>query len=312
MTSLNPTEDGIDEDGDSAVVRAYDHADISTVVEVVMRTDSEWGPGKPRRFGELRWRPHLSSPNRHLHVHLASELRTHSLDRLRACHDEGFGVDIAMPIKQLYDEDQVERLIPLEPRVHLLRNPEDVDPPEPLLCALGKRVRVSADARTRMARLGWELAQGDGTTAEKGARLEALLCFLFGQVADFEVSETRLNTATEEIDLVITVRATTGRCWVLPGAPFILVEAKNWHSSTVGQTDISSFMYKATHKRNTTRLGVVVGTLGFSSEARNQTLRSSGEDFTAALIGPDELDRWIHAEDGDDELETLVRRAMLS
>ncbi len=101
-------------------------------------------------------------------------------------------------------------------------------------------------------------------------------------------------------------------CWVIPGAPFILVEAKNWHSEAVGQVEASAFMFKATHKRDTCRIGVMVGTHGFTSDAKQQALRAIADKFTLALLGPAEMEAWINAGDGDAEFERLIRRAMLS
>lgn len=83
---------------------------------------------------------------------------------------------------------------------------DKVGEPEPLLVALARRWRVGAEARKFIGDAAWRLVLSTGSNQEKGERLEGLLCFLLGQVADFEVSEHRLNTATEELDVVVTIR----------------------------------------------------------------------------------------------------------
>jgi hypothetical protein len=56
----------------------------------------------------------------------------------------------------------------------------------------------------------------------------------------------------------------------------------------------------------------MVGASGFTKDAREQTLRTSGEDLTIALLGPEEMKTWIDALDGDEALEKIIREAMLS
>ncbi len=63
-------------------------------------------------------------------------------------------------------------------------------------------------------------------------------------------------------------------------------------------------------RRGNVRLGVLVGANGFTGDAREQEMRFASDDLTIAFIGPDELDKWIAADDGDDYLEHLVRRAI--
>ena len=301
-------EDALEDDGRPG---GYDRRDVESVVAAIIADDGKWSEGKPLVFGNMKWRPHLSSGTEHLHVHLASGLMPYMLDRLATAYAHSSKVHIALPLPSLYDEALLRRLAPMEPEIHLVKGPDSVGSPESLLEILGQRLRVGSDTRTDIARSGFALAQADGTAHEKGKRLESLLCFLFGQVSDFEVSDVRLDTATEELDLVITVRANSGRCWVLAGAPFVLVEAKNWHTSTVGQFEVSGFAFKAEHKRGTVRLGIMVGMRGFSPEAKDQTLRTSAEKLTVALFGPQELEQWIDAESSDDVLENLIRKAML-
>ncbi len=297
--------------GDDARTERFDRSDIKQVTGAIRALDPSWVEGEPITVGGMTWRPNLSRGSDHLHVHLADELMPYMVDRIHATRAEGLIPHVAMPLAALLDDELALQLVKAEPRVHVMARTDKVAAPEPLLVALGRRWRLSRDARTAVARVGWELVQASGTNVEKGERLEALLCFLLGQVSDFEVSEHSLNTATEEIDVVVTVRANSGRCWVVDGAPFVLVEAKNWHTQSVGQPQVSEFGFKISHKRGTCRLGIIVAARGFSPEAEQQTLRTSTELLTIALFGPDQMQDWIEAEDGDKALEDLVRRAML-
>ena len=289
----------------------YDGGDVDHVAKVIRIADGTWGQGQRILDGQLKWRPHLSRGIDHLHVHLADQLMPYMVDRLRAARGEGLRPHLALPLQSLCDDGLACQLVEVEPRVHVIETLDKVGEPEPLLVALARRWRVGAEARKFIGDAAWRLVLSTGSNQEKGERLEGLLCFLLGQVADFEVSEHRLNTATEELDVVVTIRANSGRCWVSDGSPFILVEAKNWHTQSVGQSEVSAFGFKISYKRGTVRIGLMVGTKGFSPEAKEQTLRTSKENLTIALLGPDEMKRWIDADDGDSALEDIVRRAML-
>jgi hypothetical protein len=247
----------------------------------------------------------------HLHVHLADQLMPYMIDRLIATKMEGMQPHVAMPLGALCDDKLACQLVSAEPLIHIIDSSGNVSTPEPFLMSLGKRWRVGNVARKLIGRAGWDSVLSSGTADEKGRRLEMLLCFMLGQVSDFEISEHRLNTATEELDIAVTVRANTGRCWTLAGSPFLLVEAKNWHTKSVGQSEVSAFGFKAQHKRGYVQIGLMVGTSGFSEEARAQTLRTSAEKLTIALIGPDEMSAWIESPNGDDALEKIIRTAML-
>lgn len=297
--------------GDEAHTERFDRSDIDDVSKAIRLKDTSWADGQRITVGGMSWRPNLSKGNEHLHVHLADELMPYMVERLHATSADGSIPHLALPLEALFDGELALRLVEAEPRVHVIERTDKVADPEPLLIALGRRWRLSPLARTEVASKGWDLVQASGTAHEKGQRLEALLCFLLGQVADFEVSEHSLDTATEELDVVVTIRANSGRCWVADGSPFIVVEAKNWHTESVGQTDVSSFAFKISHKRNTVRIGLMVGTSGFSPQAKEQTLRTSTENLTIALLGPGEMTGWIEADDGDKVLEDLIRRAML-
>jgi hypothetical protein len=144
----------------------------------------------------------------------------------------------------------------------------------------------------------------------RGRRFEGLLAFLLSQVADFRVKERNLRGATDEVDIVVQIDNQSARCWHKSGAPFVLVEAKNWKNK-VGQDEISVFHAKLQTKRGAARIGLVFGMGGFTSDAKAQTLKFATQEHVMVLIGPAELAEWISREGSDDYLESLVRRAML-
>jgi hypothetical protein len=64
-------------------------------------------------------------------------------------------------------------------------------------------------------------------------------------------------------------------------------------------------------RRRSTRIGLLCGASGFTSDARDQELRFASDDLTIVFLGPEEIEAWIDANDGDDYLETVIRQGML-
>jgi hypothetical protein len=64
-------------------------------------------------------------------------------------------------------------------------------------------------------------------------------------------------------------------------------------------------------KRGTVRLDFMVGASEFTSDAKSQESCVSLDELTITLIDSNELEQWIAADDGDEFLEQVVRRAML-
>jgi hypothetical protein len=248
-----------------------------------------------------------------LTVHVAERMRPYLVDRLRAAAKAGRGIHVATPLQGLYDGELLDHLTSVDAQLHLVRGLNSVDGPAPVLaCLADEGITVEPEVRQRLAATAWNLSRAkDISSYLKGRRLEGLLCFLLSQIEDFRVVERNLRTDTEELDAVVQQGRVHGsRCWSEMGAPFIIVEAKNW-TTKVTQTEASVLRVKMQGRRGNVRLGVLVGANGFTSDAREQEMRFASDDLTIAFIGPDELDKWIAADDGDDYLEQLVRRAIL-
>jgi hypothetical protein len=149
----------------------------------------------------------------------------------------------------------------------------------------------------------------DGTPHEKGRRLEALLAFLFSSVRDLRVVERNFETDTQEIDIVLQVDNFSNRVWRMSG-PLLLVESKNTKDATP-QNVVSLLIHKIRGKRGACKLGFLVSLNGFTSDAMREELRISESENCVAMLDKDDLIALFEAEDLDEELEKIVRRAML-
>lgn len=292
-----------------------DREDVERIVESIRAQDGGWAIGEAQSYGSVRWRPDLMREDTPavLHVHVADRLRPYMTDRLRAAFVDGKEIHVALPLSALYDEELLLAVHELDPQIHLI-GPDEASAAAPgailtVLCDQG--VQVSPEARKALGAAGAELAGRDATTYVSGRRYEAVIAFLLSQIRDFDVVERNFRTETEELDAVVQIRATQGRVWTGMSAPLILVEAKNWKTTPVSQKEVSNFRVKMLGRRGTVRIGLMFGASGFSSDALDQELRFSAEDLTIVCVAPDELAGWIAADDVDEYVEGLVRRAML-
>jgi hypothetical protein len=292
---------------------SWDVASKTEIVEAIVRVDRDWLSGCA--LDEIPWRPDLvdAGKRRILHVHLADSLRPYAIDRLKAARDCGYEVNIALPRARLFDPRMVLDLAPLEPILHTfdLETPIHLAGPQALLVSTAmNQIQLPTPFRQQVGREAIRLAELPATAHLKGQRLENLVCFLMSQVRDLSVVEHDLRTATEELDVVVQNRALSGRSWMLPGSPLILVECKNW-STSVSQKEVSAFMLKAMGKRGTVRLGLMVGWNGYTSDAELQEIRFASGEITIALLTAAHIAEWVETRDPDEYLDTAVRRAML-
>ncbi|WP_243834087.1 hypothetical protein [Curtobacterium sp. PhB190] len=261
-----------------------------------------------------KWRPSAVSADRQrlLYVYLQEELPRFVRERLQLAASLGIGITIALPLASLFKPEAVALLVDIDANVMVV---DDYVQSRRLLSravliALAEvEVPISPRSRQQICRSVWSRIEM-GTAQEKGRRLEMLLAFLFSQVRDLKVIERNYRTETEEIDLVLQVDNFSPRVWQRPGIPFILVEAKN-RVDKASQQVMSVLLSKLQTKRGTSRIAFLVSLAGFTDDARMQELRFSTQDICVVMIGREELQNLIHADDLDDELESLVRRALL-
>lgn len=300
----------LDEDG---LGDGFTAGDVEEVIGQLIEAGGWVVPTDALVLGQSHWRPDLVSVDRSslLHVHMDTRLRSYVVKRLGLACQVGMAVHVALQADLLYDEDVLRALSRSRASVVILQAGK---PPAEALLLLRvlaqQQIKVPEGLRRELGREGWLACRAASLSAhQKGRSLEALLAFLLGEVSDFRVVEYNLRTATEELDLVIQVSPLSGqRCWVLPGTPFVLVEAKNW-TSKVGQPEASLLHTKVVTKRRTVRIAFLVGANGFTEDADLQVLKLSLGPEVIVLLGPDEIARWI--EDGEDYLENRVRHAML-
>jgi hypothetical protein len=287
-----------------------DASDVQEAVARIAKRWSMWRAGERVDLGEgLTWTPDLTSDTAVLHVHLAERLRPHIARRLMAAHQSGRRVVVAAELRGLYDDSFLTLLVELDAQVLILGERLLKKPVFVLKALAESQVTVSADMRTSLARSAWD-ARTQGTAQARGSRHEAMLGFLLSQVDDFRVTNMNLRTATEELDIVVQQRATSGRCWAVLGAPLIIVESKNW-SSKVDVREVSVLHEKVSLKRGTVRIGLLFAANGFTGDAKIQLLKYALGEHTIALFGRREIEQLIDAEDIDDVLEEHVRLAML-
>jgi len=290
---------------------ALDDARLKSIIGLVKKQLPKWRDGAIVKLPCGHWRPHLVGPDRRsvLHVHLATRIRPYLATRLKEASKSRRPVHVVLELESLYDEETVRLLSACDAQIHVLDG-ENISVAQHLLTALSDQgVPVSPTVRSFLGDGAWRRRR-DGTSQERGRRFEGLLAFLLSQVADFRVKERNLRGETDELDIVVQIDNHSPRCWHKSGAPFILVEAKNW-KERVGQEQVSVFITKVQTKRGAARCGFMFGASGFTSDANTQILKFATQDLVIVLVGPEELANWIAREKSDDYLEDLVRLAML-
>ena len=274
----------------------------------------DWVPGVELDLGSKRWRPNAVSTDgtELLYVFLADQLPRFVRDRLALAAEVGIQSTLALNLASLCNPSIVELLVAVDADVIVLDDYVSSRQlnPRPLLAALADvEVPVSPDLRRNIANVVWDRI-ADGTAYRKGKRLEALLAFIFAQIRDLKVVERNYRNETEEIDLVLQIDNFSSRVWQKSGVPFILVEAKN-RADKASQPMVSSLVTKLQTKRGNARIAFLVSLAGFTDDARMQELRFSTQDICVVMIDRLQLESLLAAANIDEQLEVLVRQAML-
>ena len=274
----------------------------------------DWVPGVELDLGSKRWRPNAVSTDgtELLYVFLADQLPRFVRDRLALAAEVGIQSTLALNLASLFNPSIVELLVAVDADVIVLDDYVSSRQlnPRPLLAALADvEVPVSPDLRRNIANVVWDRI-ADGTAYRKGKRLEALLAFIFAQIRDLKVVERNYRSETEEIDLVLQIDNFSSRVWQKSGVPFILVEANN-RADKASQPMVSSLVTKLQTKRGNARIAFLVSLAGFTDDARMQELRFSTQDICVVMIDRLQLESLLAAANIDEQLEVLVRQAML-
>jgi len=290
--------------------------DIEEVTDAIIRAPGGtfWERDVELTLLDKKWRPTAVSNDRErlLYVFLQEELPRFVADRLLRARSLPMRITVALPLASLFRPEVIELLADLDADVLVVDDYVVAKRfvARPLLVALADvEVPISPELRKSMLGTVWTRIE-QGTPQERGRRLETLLAFLFSQVRDLKVVERNYRTETEEIDLVLQVDNFSPRVWQAPGVPFILVEAKN-RAEKASQQVMSVLLTKLQTKRGTSRIAILVSLAGFTEDARLQELRFSTQDVCVVMIGSEELEALLKAEDLDEALEEQVRRALL-
>lgn len=135
----------------------------------------------------------------------------------------------------------------------------------------------------------------ENTANAKGRLLEQLAQLLFTDGERLILSDKRVSTGDEEIDLVL--RNNVDRpFWVALGSPLLLVECKNW-TGPVPSAAIRDFEMKLVNHGNMARIGVFVALNGFTGPVEDQMKRSSRADHHIALIRGNDIDEYLSGDD---------------
>lgn len=145
---------------------------------------------------------------------------------------------------------------------------------------------------------------------KKGKALEELLASLLESIDNFIVIGRDLNTATEEIDIVLR---NVGRnpLWRNEGE-IILVECKNWRSQRVGKNEFGSFERKIENRYGRCKLGFLVCIDKFAETLEKEKLRSSRGDILIVPIDGVALYDLVMSSEREQLLRSLVDKAILT
>lgn len=288
---------------------------VATCVADVAAKDKAraWGPAERLQLGRVAWTPDaIGEKNAVLHVALIGDLPRYLGSRLRAAHAEGRAVHVAMTTAVLYTPEWLNLLVEVDAFVYVVDDWTDAMrfKRRHILAAIADmQVPVSPDQRPILGVTALDML-GDGSSQDRGRRLEALLAFLFSQVTDFRVVRRNHRNKTQEIDLVLQIDSYSKRVWQIPGRPLVLVEAKNRKEPT-GAPVLAGLVRKIQTKRQTVKIAFLVSTSGVTKDLEIESLRGSTEDHCVVVIGPAQLRSLIQDPDLDDSLEKLVLDALI-
>ncbi|EIV67416.1 restriction endonuclease [Mycobacteroides abscessus] len=295
--------------------KPIDSSDIEKLVKEIASIDSasDWQTGVQVDLTSKVWRPPAVSADRSkiLYVCFGQGIPKFVADRLRLASEKNIQVVVALNIAALYGTEILTTLSDCEADVMVLddyREERRYKHRHFLAAIADVDVPVVPISRQEISRKVWATID-DGTNHQKGRRLEALLAFLFSQVADLKVVERNYRTATEEVDVVLQVDNISNRAWQ-KSVPFIIVEAKN-RAEKASQQTVSALITKLQTKRGSAKIAILVSRLGFTDDARNQELRFSTSDMCIAMLDSSAIVKLIEADDLDMQLEDLIRYALL-
>ena len=302
-----------EEERDEDEGQAIDNFNLDSVIAWGIES-SKWKQSDVMiESGNVAWRPHLASTDGEsvLHIHLVKELRSHWKERISIARQQGLTVVLALELRALYYGDIVEFLADVDAKVVLLKSDTtDFLKPIPILRLLcGESIPLSPATRRYVAQCAWSQRQC-GTSNEKGDRFEDLIALLLEQTAGFRVIARKFHGHEDEIDIILKVDRWSDYCWVKPGAPYILVEAKN-EANNIGPGVISKCYANLEVRNGSAFFAFVFSASNFTSGARDRARNLSSEDSFIVLFDQEQILEWIEHQNPDDFLEACVEKALL-
>ncbi|MGH9552001.1 MAG: restriction endonuclease [Terriglobales bacterium] len=141
----------------------------------------------------------------------------------------------------------------------------------------------------------------------KGATLELLVALMLSQVTGFEVTDTNILSANQEIDVHVTNRNSAGP---LGRGQYVLAEAKNW-KNPVPRKEYDAFAKKMRTRHGMAKLGVMVTTNTFEAGVYVEAIRDSQYDDVIVLLDKTSLPKlWTDFPDVTRGLEDAIKRAV--
>lgn len=134
------------------------------------------------------------------------------------------------------------------------------------------------------------------TSSEKGKALEDLMDAMFGSEVGLAVSDRRVSTCDEEIDLVL-MNNVNRPFWLALNSPLLFVECKNW-TRHIGTKDVRDFEVKLQNHTFLVKVGVFVSINGFSSEVASELKRMSRSNYHVVMIERADIVAYLDASEG--------------
>jgi hypothetical protein len=169
-----------------------------------------------------------------------------------------------------------------------------------------RRIKLDHTKAIQMLDICLELAAAASTNAKKGRSLELLIALMLSQVDYFEVKSKGIANRTQQMDVLVHNRTSSG---VLANSPIVLAEAKNW-KSPVTPTEHAVFLRKLESRHGKAKLGFLVTTGKLTKGVASEIRRDSKGDTTIVAIDGKALPNvWRNSNSITDSIEQLALEA---
>ncbi len=169
-------------------------------------------------------------------------------------------------------------------------------------------ISLRDEGREQRVRELWTACKTESDKHRKGSMLEELIKLLFLSTPGFTNVTTHARTSSEELDLVVRNEVETGP-WSKE-TPYLLVECKNWSSSS-GAAEYRNFCGKFETKFQRARAGFFVSVGGFTAGFRDGTRERRSGDLLIVSLDAAGIQAWIDAADRLKHLSDLHQKATL-